>query len=222
MKKLVVKNSGEKINIGKIVCVGRNYAKHAKELGNEVPKFPIIFLKTATCVIQSGEDVIHPSYSNDLQHEIELVLLIGKEVGNANDNEAEEAIAGYGVGLDMTLRDLQNEFRSKGNPWTLAKVFDTSAVISEFVLKKDYSLKGNEKIFLNINGKSQQSSSLDHMLFSPVEIVKYISERMTLEPGDLIFTGTPEGVSRVVSGDLLEGGIEGIGKLETRIIEVTE
>lgn len=218
MKEVLIKNSNEKFQIGKIVCVGRNYAKHAKELRNEIPEFPIIFLKTSTCVIQSGEEVIHPNYSNEMHHEIELVLLIGNKICNANNDEAADAITGYGVGLDMTLRDLQNEFRLKGNPWTLAKVFDTSVVLSGFVLKDEYKLKGNERIYLNINGQIQQDSTLDNMIFSPVEIVKYISSRMTLEEGDLIFTGTPEGVSRVIQGDVLKGGIEGIGELETKII----
>jgi len=219
MKYVPLKNSDEKIPIGKIVCVGQNYAKHALELGNEVPKFPLIFLKTATCMISSGGDIVHPDYSNDLHHEIELVLLIGKDVRNADDNEAQEAIAGYAVGLDMTLRDLQREFKSKGNPWTLAKVFDTSGVLSDFVLKDEYKLTGNESIKLDVNGESRQDSSLDTMLFPPVEVIKYLSQKMTLEKGDLIFTGTPEGVGKVDSGDTLEGSIEGIGSLTSKVID---
>jgi len=218
MKTLKIKNSDEEIKVGKIVCVGRNYAAHAEEMGNQVLKFPLIFLKTSTCLISSGENIIHPNYSNDLHHEIELVLLIGEKVKNANDEEAENAIAGYAVGLDMTLRDIQAELKSKGHPWTLAKVFDTSAVISEIISKKDYKLKGYEKIYLNVNEQEKQSSTLDKMLFSSVEIVKFISSKMTLEEGDLIYTGTPSGVSNVVKGDRLNGGIEQIGKIETVIV----
>lgn len=218
MKQLEIKNSEEKITIGKVVCVGRNYAAHAKEMGNEVPNFPIIFLKTATCIIQSCGEVVPPDYSNDLQHEIELVLVIGDEVKNATEEEAENAITGYAVGLDMTLRDLQNESRKKREPWTLAKVFDTSGVISPVTLKSEYQIKGNEKIFLNVNNEIKQSSSLDEMLFNAVSIVQFISKRMTLEKGDIIFTGTPEGVGRVISGDKLTGGIENIGKVEAVII----
>ncbi|MCK5088231.1 MAG: fumarylacetoacetate hydrolase family protein, partial [Melioribacteraceae bacterium] len=210
MKTLKIKNSDEEINVGKIVCVGRNYAAHAAEMGNQVLKFPLIFLKTSTCLISSGGNIIHPNYSEDLHHEIELVLLIGEKVKNANDEEAENSIAGYAVGLDMTLRDIQAELKSKGHPWTLAKVFDTSAVISEIILKKDYKLKGDEKIYLNVNEHEKQSSTLDKMLFSSIEIVKYISSKMTLEEGDLIYTGTPSGVSKVVKGDRLTGGIEHI------------
>jgi len=218
MKYLKIANSDKNILCGKLVCVGRNYAAHARELGNEVPSYPILFLKTSTCVIESGENVIHPSYSNELHHEIELVLLITKKIKNASELEASDAIGGYAVGLDMTLRDLQNQYRKEGNPWTLAKVFDTAAVLSPIILKENYSFKENEKIFLSVNGKLRQNSTLDKMLFSAVKIVQYISTKMTLEEGDLIFTGTPEGVGKVVPGDELRGGIEGIGFVETKII----
>ena len=218
MKQLKIKNSPEKIIIGKVVCVGRNYAAHAKEMGNEVPDFPIVFLKTATCIIPSGGDVVHPDYSNDLHHEIELVLVIGGEIKNATEEEAENAIAGYAVGLDMTLRDLQNESRKNGEPWTLAKVFDTSGILSPVVLKSEYRLRGNEKISLNVNGEPRQRSSLDKMIFSAVKTVEYISKKMTLEEGDLIFTGTPEGVGRVIPGDKLSGEIENLGEIKATIV----
>jgi 5-carboxymethyl-2-hydroxymuconate isomerase len=212
-----IKNSVEKIQIGKIVCVGKNYAAHAKEMGGDVPTEPMLFLKTSTCVIDSGENVVHPVWSEELHHEIELVLLIGEEIKNADDDSAQRAIAGYAVGLDMTLRDLQAQFKSKGHPWTLAKVFDTSAVLSEFISTDDYKLTGNEKLWMTKNGKIQQESILDNMIFSPIDLVKFISSRMTLERGDLIFTGTPEGVSKVVPGDKLTGGIVGIVELTTNI-----
>jgi 5-carboxymethyl-2-hydroxymuconate isomerase len=218
MKYLKFKNYSEQVPIGKLVCVGRNYAAHAKELGNDVPEFPIIFLKPASNVIYSGESVIHPTYSQDLQHEVELVLYIGEPVKNANNEQAENAIQGYTIGLDMTLRDLQFEFKKKGDPWTLAKCFDTAAVLTEVVLKKDYQLRGDENISLSVNGITKQNSSIKNMIFSPVEIVKYISARMTLEKGDLIFTGTPEGVSKVVPGDKIEAVLENIGNIKTNIV----
>jgi len=217
MKYLKLHNSSENVPIGKIVCVGRNYAAHAKELGNDVPEFPIIFLKPASNVIYSGEPVIHPSYSNNLHHEVELVLYIGSGVKNAGGGEAENAIQGYTLGLDMTLRDLQNEFMKKGEPWTLSKCFDTAAVLTDVILKKDYRLRGDEIIQLSVNGALRQNSSIKNMIFSPVEIVKYISARMALEKGDLIFTGTPEGVGRVVAGDRIEASLENIGKIITEI-----
>lgn len=218
MKTIKVKNSAEEIQIGKVVCVGRNYADHAKEMGNEVPdKFPIVFMKTATCMINSGENVVHPDYSENLHHEVELVLWVGETVKDANDVEAENAIAGYAVGLDMTLRDLQFKSKEKGEPWTFAKIFDTSGVLSEFVSKDEYQLTGNERIILSVNGEIKQDATVGLMLFNPVDTIKNISSRMTLEKGDLIFTGTPAGVSRVVKGDKLHGGIENIGTIETTI-----
>lgn len=220
MKKIKIRNSVEEIAIEKIVCVGRNYVEHAKELGNEIPtEYPIIFLKPASTVIFSKEKVVHPSYSNNLHYETELVLLIGENIKNASTIEqAENAIAGYGVGFDMTLRDLQNLAREKGNPWTVAKCFDTSAVLSDFILKKDHHLDLNEVITLKVNGQVRQNCALSQMIFPPSELVKYISTVMGLEKGDLIFTGTPAGVGKVVKGDKLEAEISGIGRLETEII----
>lgn len=220
MRYIKFKNSDEKVPIGKLVCVGRNYAAHAKELGGEAStEFPIIFLKPASNVIFSGDKVIHPTYSQNLHHEVELVLYIGEDIKNGTDEEAENAIHGYTVGLDMTLRDLQFKFKEKGDPWTLAKCFDTAAVLGDVVLKKDYKLCGNESISLSVNNVTKQNTSLSNMIFNAVQCVKHISSRMTLEKGDLIFTGTPEGVGRVVPGDKLFGQIENVGTIETTITE---
>lgn len=218
MKSVRIKNSKKKFAIGKIICVGRNYAEHAKELGNEIPDKPVLFLKPASAVIYSGGEIIHPDFGNDLHHEVELVLLIGEKVKKANIAQAEEAIIGYGVGLDMTLRDVQNELKKKGNPWTLAKCFDTSVVISDFVLKKDYQLKSDEKLELKVNGIVKQSDTLKSMIFNPAEIVEYISSVMTLEKGDLIFTGTPAGVSKVNRGDKLEAKLGEIADLNCKVV----
>lgn len=217
MKSLKIKNSDEKIEVGKLVCVGRNYAKHAEEMGNEIPEFPLIFLKPSSSLVYSGESIIKPVDSGEMHHEVELVLLIGKDIKNADEARAEEAIYGYAVGLDMTLRDIQSELKKKGHPWTLAKVFDTSAVISDITLKKDYLLKGNEKIELSVNNEVKQSSTLDFMLFNPVQIVVYLSSKFTLERGDLIFTGTPEGVGAVNVGDEISAAIQNIGKLKMKV-----
>jgi 5-carboxymethyl-2-hydroxymuconate isomerase len=218
MKLVKIKNSKEEFIISKIVCVGRNYAEHVKELGNEIPDKPVLFLKPASALIYSGGEIIHPDYGNELHHEVELVLLIGETVKNANKAESEKAIIGYGVGLDMTLRDVQNELKKNGNPWTLAKCFDTSAVISDFVLKKDYQLKLDEKLELKVNGEIKQSDSLKSMIFNPAEIVEYISSVMKLEKGDLIFTGTPAGVSRVNRGDKLEAKLGKIVELHCTVV----
>jgi 2-keto-4-pentenoate hydratase/2-oxohepta-3-ene-1,7-dioic acid hydratase in catechol pathway len=213
MKKIIMINSTEEYNIGKIVCVGRNYADHIKELGNEVPEKPLLFLKPSSSVIYSGEKIKYPAFSKDMHHEVELVLLIGKDLKDADENESKDAIAGYGVGLDMTLRDLQNELKSKGHPWTISKCFDTSAVISEFVSSKDYKLTLEEEISLSINGDIRQKDKLKLMIFNPVELVQFISSRMKLERGDLIFTGTPSGVGQVSVGEKIHAQINGLAEL---------
>jgi 2-keto-4-pentenoate hydratase/2-oxohepta-3-ene-1,7-dioic acid hydratase in catechol pathway len=146
------------------------------------------------------------------------VLLIGETVSKAKKVEAEKAIIGYGVGLDMTLRDVQEVLKKKGHPWTLAKCFDTSAVISDFVLKNDYQLKPDEKLELKVNGVVKQSDTLKNMIFNPAEIVEYISSVMTLEKGDLVFTGTPAGVSRVNRGDKLEAKLGEIAELYCTVV----
>ena len=213
MKTVTIKNSNKKIQVGKIVCVGRNYAEHAKELGNEVPDRPVVFLKPTSALIYSGGKIIYPQMSEDMHHEVELVLLIGKAIKDADKNESALAIEAYGVGLDMTLRDVQSELKKKGHPWTIAKGFDTSAVISDFVSKENYTLTLNEEISLSVNGTIKQKAKLNTMLFNPVEIVSYISTLMTLEEGDLIFTGTPAGVSKVTKGDRLLVKLEGVAEL---------
>ena len=219
MKQVKIKNSGQSYPIGKIVCVGRNYAEHAKELGNEVPEKPVVFLKPVSAVIYSGDKIIQPSFSADMHHETELVLLIGKTVKNASEEEAGDAIIAYGVGLDMTLRDIQTELKKKGHPWTIAKGFDTSAVLSEFVSKKDYKLTLNEEIILKVNDSERQHAKLSKMIFTPAQIVEYISSLMTLEEGDLVFTGTPAGVNKAVKGDKLHAEITGIASLECEVTQ---
>jgi len=175
-------------------------------------------LKPASAIIFSGESIIHPDYGNELHHEVELVLLIGKTVKKASLEKAEEAIIGYGVGLDMTLRDVQNELKKKGEPWTLAKCFDTSAVLSDFILKENYSLTLKEEISLAVNGQVKQKEKLYKMISTPAELVSYISSMMTLEKGDLIFTGTPSGVSKVNRGDKLFGKIDGVSEFVCKVI----
>jgi len=217
MKKIKIQNNKE-YPIGKIVCVGINYKKHGEELWNEIPEYPLIFLKPLTSVIFSGDNVIHPNFSNNMHYEAELLLLIGKTIKNATPEQAEEAIIAYGAGLDMTLRDIQEQQKSKGFPWTISKGFDTSAVLSEFISKEDYKLTLKEKIQLSLNGEIKQNSDLSYLLHKPIPLTAYLSNYMTLEEGDIIFTGTPEGVGKVVKGDKIVVSIENIALLETEII----
>ena len=218
MKTIKIRNSSKECEIGKIVCVGRNYMEHAHELGNEVPEKPVIFLKPASAVIYSGDKITYPSYSQKMHHEVELVLLLGKTIKDANLNEAEYAITAYGVGLDMTLRDVQSKLKQKGHPWTVAKCFDTSAVLSNFVLKEEYTLSLAEEIFLSVNNIERQRDKLSKMIFKPAEILRYISSLMTLEKGDLVYTGTPKGVGFVCKGDIIKAGIEGIAELTAKVV----
>ncbi len=217
MKTIKIRNQKEEIAIGKIVCVGRNYAEHAAELGNEVPEKPVVFLKPSSSVIYSGGEIIYPKFSNEMHHETELVLLIGKNIKDASPEESAQAIKAYGVGLDMTLRDVQSELKKKGHPWTVAKGFDTSAVLSDFISASEYNLTLEEEIQLTVNGELRQNEKLNMMLFKPVEIVEYISSLMTLEEGDLIFTGTPKGVNIVNGRDVLKASISGIAELECTV-----
>lgn len=217
MKTIKLKNSTKEVHIGKIVCVGRNYLEHIRELGNERHEHPVIFLKTNSSVIYSGDEIIYPSYSDDMQYETELVLLLGSSIKNADISKAQSAISAYGVGLDMTLRDVQSDLKRKGHPWTIAKCFDTSTVLSDFISSEDYSLTLNERIILKVNGEVRQSDQLNKMIFNPAQILSYVSSLMTLEAGDLIFTGTPKGVGKVNKGDRLEAEIENISKLNCTV-----
>lgn len=217
MKTLKIKNRADEINIGKIVCVGRNYAEHAKELGNEVPEKPVVFLKPASAIIFSSDEIMYPPFSEEMHHEVELVLLIRSKIKNITIEEAENAIAGYGVGLDMTLRDVQSKLKEKAHPWTIAKCFDTSAVLSDFVLRDAIDITLDEEIYLSVNGEERQRDKLNKMIFKPAELVHYLSSLMTLEEGDLIFTGTPKGVGKVERGDVIKAGIEGLVELTARV-----
>ena len=217
MSTVKIKNGNNEFEIGKIVCVGRNYVEHAIELGNEIPEKPVVFLKPASAVIYSGDTIKYPPFSEEMHHEVELVLLIGDNVKDATEAEAENSIIGYGVGLDMTLRDIQSKLKSKGHPWTIAKCFDTSAVLSDFTSKDDFTLSLDEEIFLNVNDEERQRDKLNKMIFKPAELVQYLSSLMTLEKGDLIFTGTPKGVGKINKGDVIKAGIEGMAELTVNV-----
>lgn len=210
MSTLEIKTRTGTFHPGKVLCVGRNYEEHAKELGNEVPEFPIFFMKPTSNLAWSGAEIEVPPYSDNMHYETELVLLIGKNLKNASVEEAEEAIIGYATGLDMTLRDQQDLLKGKGHPWEKAKCFDNAAILSEFILKEDLDLTLDKKIILHVNGELRQNGPLNDMIFKPAEIVSELSKMMTIEKGDLVFTGTPAGVGKVTSGAVLEGYVEGV------------
>ena len=209
--------SGRQFPIGKILCIGRNYWEHIKELGNDPPEAPVIFIKPASSVIGEGEAVVIPPYSHDCHHEAELALLIGRKGKDIPVDQAMEHIAGYGVGIDLTLRDVQGELKKKGLPWEISKGFDTACPLSAFVEASKVADPQNLRIRLTVNGKIRQDGNTSMMIHSIPAIVSHMSGSFTLEPGDVILTGTPAGVSRIVSGDTLVAEIPGVATLRVSV-----
>ena len=200
----------------KIICIGRNYAEHAQELGNEIPENPVIFMKPDTAVLKKGSDFYIPEFSNDVHYELEVVLKIskgGKYILEENAHKHYEEIA---LGIDFTARDLQSQLKGKGLPWELAKGFDGSAVLSDFYPKNKFNLTELQFSLLK-NKEEVQNGNTNLMLFSPDKIIAFVSQYFTLRVGDLIFTGTPKGVGKVEENDFLEAKLEGEKVLELRI-----
>jgi 5-carboxymethyl-2-hydroxymuconate isomerase len=221
MKTIRFKN-GDTLPLGKIICIGRNYLDHAKELDSDVPKEPLFFYKPNFTVIHSYENVIYPSFTKNLHYEVELVVAVGETVRNISVDEAKNVILGYTVGLDMTARDVQQNAIKNGLPWTLAKGFDTACVLSDFIYAKDYNLTLNEDIMLYVNNQQKQFAKLNTMIFKPDFLISYISKLITIEKGDIIMTGTPAGVGPVVPGDVIFAKIENIAELHTQIVKGNE
>lgn len=203
--------------VGKIVCLARNYAEHAKELGNETPAAPVLFMKPASAIIGNGGTVSIPSYSTECHYEVELALMIGKTAKNISPDTAMDYLAGYGVAIDMTLRDVQNRLKAKGLPWEIAKGFDTSCPLSEFVDKAAVPDPDNLALRLSVNGEIRQNGTSADMIHRVPQIVSYVSGIFTLEPGDVILTGTPAGVGQVVAGDKMLAEIDGVGSLSVSV-----
>jgi 2-keto-4-pentenoate hydratase/2-oxohepta-3-ene-1,7-dioic acid hydratase in catechol pathway len=212
-----VKLDGQNIPIGKIVCIGRNYAEHIKELGNQTPDKPVIFIKPASSLVSSGGTVVIPGYSDDCHHEIELAVLIGKTAKDVTAEEALDHVSGYAVALDLTLRDVQGEQKAKGLPWEIAKAFDTSCPLSDFVPASQVDDPQNLQLKLNISGEVRQNGNTRDMMRSIAELIAATSAYFTLEEGDVLLTGTPSGVGRIVSGDRLEALIEQVGTLSVSV-----
>jgi 2-keto-4-pentenoate hydratase/2-oxohepta-3-ene-1,7-dioic acid hydratase in catechol pathway len=218
MKTVKFRDADRQLSVGKILCLGRNYAEHAKEMGSEIPDAPIVFMKPATALINSGGNVVIPTISNEVHHEVEMVVAIGKLGRRIPKAIALDYVAGYGVGLDMTLRDVQSAAKKQGLPWTVAKGFDTSAPVSALAEKSTVPNPQALDIVLRVNGTVRQRSNTRHMIFPIDSVIAYLSSIFTLEPGDLIFTGTPEGVGAVAPGDVLEAELESVGKLTVSVV----
>lgn len=203
---------------GSVYCIGRNYARHIEEMKSKKTKYPVVFLKPRSSLLFGRGAIQLPSISKNVHHEVELVLLIGKKVRNADKDLALSAIKAIAVGLDITARDIQSDAKQKGLPWSLAKGFDTFAPIGNFVECSEDTDLSTIDVQLSVNGKMRQSGNTSQMLFSSVDLVSYLSNHFTLTPGDLIFTGTPDGVSQINAGDRIEASIQnGLSTLKANV-----
>ncbi|OBW95475.1 fumarylacetoacetase [Gallibacterium salpingitidis] len=207
----------KKFPINRIFCVGRNYLAHAAEMGVAVDKStqePFYFLKDSSTYVPTGSTIAYPPKTNNYHHEMEFVVAIGKSGFNVAEDDADSLVFGYACGLDMTRRDLQLKARDMGRPWDLGKNFEESAVLSPIVPVSQSGIITDGILELKVNGKTVQKSSLSLLIWNVREIIAHLSQFYHLQPGDLIYTGTPEGVGPVKSGDKLEGSIEGLGKIQ--------
>ena len=215
---MVISESAELFPIGKVYCVGRNYADHAEEMGTKVDvDQPFFFSKPPQAVTQSNF-IPFPTQTDNLHHEVELVVFLKSECSDISPSEASEHIFGYAVGVDLTKRDLQTAAKKSGRPWDLSKGFDNSAPISN-IQKKEGFVLSEGSISLKVNGQMKQSSNLSNMAWKVDELISWLSKFITLKAGDVIFTGTPSGVGRLSLNDKIEAVIENIGTLSFELIQ---
>jgi fumarylpyruvate hydrolase len=206
---------GGSFPVRRIYCVGRNYAEHAREMGHDPDREPpFFFMKPADALVTGGADMPYPSMTADLHHEMELVVALGSGGVEINEADAMRHVWGYAAGLDMTRRDLQDTAKKARRPWDMAKGFDHSAPIGDLVPAGGVT---PGRIELRVNGVVRQSSDIGKLIWSVPETIAYLSKLVRLEAGDLIFTGTPEGVASVQRGDLLEGMVDGVGSVQVRV-----
>ena len=211
---LPVAESNKAFPVGRIYCVGRNYAEHAREMGHDPDREPpFFFMKPADAIVQNAATIPYPQMTKDLHHEIEMIVAIGKGGADIPEDKALEHVFGYGVGLDMTRRDLQWEAKKMGRPWEMGKAFDNSAPCTALktVAMVGHPAKG--AIWLKVNGEVKQKGDLSEMIWNVPETISYLSKLITLRPGDIIMSGTPAGVGPVKAGDKLEGHVDGVGDL---------
>jgi len=215
---VAIAGSDQRFPVRRIFCVGRNYADHVREMGND-PKSepPLFFSKPADAVVESGAVIAYPSNTSNLHHEVELVVAIGKGGSNIGESAALDHVWGYGVGVDLTRRDRQAEAKKAGTPWDTAKGFDHSAPLSALTPVADAGDVLNARIWLSVNGETRQDSNIGGMIWSVPEIIATISQWWELKAGDLIFTGSPEGVSAIAAGDVIACGVDGLAPLTVSI-----
>ena len=218
IKCVSIQDSDSVFPVGKVYCVGRNYVEHAKEMGVTVDTDqPFFFSKPAQAITQLAS-IPFPTQTDDLQHEVELVVFLGSECANISPSESRQHIFGYGVGVDLTKRDLQAAAKESSKPWELSKGFDNSAPISK-ILKKEGLLLSEGNITLKVNGQKKQSGNLSDMIWKADELISYLSKFITLKAGDIIFTGTPSGVGKLNINDKIEAEIENVGTLAFELIK---
>lgn len=201
----------------KIICIGRNYAEHAREMKSEIPSEPVFFMKPDTALLRNGEDFYYPDFTKDLHHEVELVLKISKQGKNIAEQFAHKYYDEIGIGIDFTARDIQSKCKEKGLPWEKAKAFDNSAPLGSFLNKNDFDNLSDIAFHLEINGELKQKGNTADLLFSFDKLIAFVSQFVTLKVGDLIFTGTPEGVGPVKIGDILTAFIGDRKMLEFKV-----
>lgn len=202
----------------KIIAIGRNYVAHAKELNNVVPKKPLIFMKPDSAILDKGNPFYYPEFSKDIHYELELVIKIKKPGKYINGRFSHQYYDEIGLGIDLTARDLQADLKAKGHPWEIAKGFDKSAVIGKFIPKKQFPDLQNLQIKLHKNDQIVQNGNTQNMIFKIDYLISYVSQFFTLKIGDLIFTGTPEGVGPIAIGDNFEGFLENQKLLACKIL----
>lgn len=212
-----VVGSDKTFPVRRIFCVGRNYAAHAAEMGHEVDReAPFYFTKTPSATLLTGATIPYPPGTSDYHHEMELVVAIGGDAFRISKEDAMSVVYGYACGLDMTRRDRQQDGKDKRRPWDLGKDFEQSAVISPITQAKDFTV-GTQKIEMSVNGTVKQVATLDELIWSIPEIINHLSGYYHLQPGDLIYTGTPSGVGAVVAGDHIHGTIDGLTAIDLTI-----
>jgi len=212
-----IAGSDRRFPVRRIFCVGKNYADHAREMGGDPDREPpFFFSKPADAIVPGTADIAMPPRTANLHHEIELVVAIGKGGRDIASDDAPAAVFGYAVGNDLTRRDLQADAKAGGRPWDMAKGFDRSAVLSPIRPASEIGHPAAARIWLSVNGEVRQDGDIADMIWPVADIVAELSTYVELMPGDLIYTGTPAGVGRIVSGDRVEGGIDGIGKIANR------
>lgn len=211
---LPVAESNQQFPVGRIYCVGRNYAEHAREMGHDPDREPpFFFMKPADAIVMSGAAIPYPQMTKDLHHEIEMIVAIGKGGSDIAVDKALDHVFGYGVGLDMTRRDLQGEAKKMGRPWEMGKAFDNSAPCTALKTVAMVGHPDKGSIWLKVNGEIRQKGDLSEMIWNVPETISYLSRLITLRAGDIIMSGTPAGVGPVNAGDKLEGHVDNVGDL---------